>query len=105
MVTCVPTGPDVGDRVVILGVGSTVNEEPLLAKPPTVTTMFPVAAPAGTVATIDVAPQLVIVVAAVPLNVTVLVPCVEPKFVPVTVTDTPTPPDVGDTLVMLGGTV
>jgi hypothetical protein len=102
MVTCVPTGPDVGDRLVMLGVGSTVNEEPLLAKPPTVTTMFPVAAPAGTVATIDVVLQLVIVVDTVALNFTVLVPCVEPKFAPVIVTDAPTPPDVGDRVVILG---
>jgi hypothetical protein len=41
-------------------------------------------------------------VAAVPLNVTVLVPCEEPKFVPVIVTDVPTGPDVGFKLVMLG---
>jgi hypothetical protein len=105
IVTDAPVTPDVGDRLVMLGVGSTVNEEPLLAKPPTVTTMFPVAAPAGTVATIDVVLQLVIVVATVPLRVTVLVPCVKPKFAPVIVTDAPTAPDVGDTLVMLGETV
>ena len=36
-----------------------------------------------------VALQLV-AVATVPLNVTVLVPCVAPKFVPVTVTEAPT---------------
>jgi len=41
-------------------------------------------------------------VATVPLNVTVLVPCVAPKFAPVTVTDAPTNPDVGFRLVMLG---
>jgi hypothetical protein len=33
-------------------------------------------------------------VPAVPLNVTVLVPCVVPKFVPVIVTEVPTGPDV-----------
>jgi hypothetical protein len=33
-------------------------------------------------------------VPAVPLNVTVLVPCVAPKFVPVIVTDVATGPDV-----------
>jgi hypothetical protein len=73
----------------------------LLATPPTVTTTFPVVAPLGTGATIVVALQLV-GVAAVPLNVTVLVPCVAPKFVPVIVTAVPTSPEVGDTLVMLG---
>jgi hypothetical protein len=42
----------------------------------------------------------------VPLNLTVLLPCVAPKFAPAIVTDVPTKPDVGDKLVMLGaGTV
>ncbi len=41
-------------------------------------------------------------VPAIPLNVTVLVPCVAPKFAPTTVTDVPTNPDVGFKLVMLG---
>ena len=49
-----------------------------------------------------VADQLV-GVAVVPLNVTVLVPCVAPKFVPVIVTDVPTGPLVGDRLVTVGG--
>jgi hypothetical protein len=48
-----------------------------------------------------VALQLV-AVAAVPLNFTVLVPWVAPKFVPVIVTDAPTAPDVGERLVILG---
>jgi hypothetical protein len=74
----------------------------LLATPPTVTTTPPVVAPVGTVATIEEAPQVVIVVAVVPLNVTVLVPCVPPKFAPVIVTEAPTAADVGDKLVMLG---
>ena len=102
IVTDAPTSPDVGDKLVMLGAATTVNEEPLLATPLTVTTTLPVVAAVGTVATIDVAPQLVIVVAVVPLNFTVLVPCVVPKFVPVIVTDAPTAPDVGDRLVMLG---
>jgi len=59
-------------------------------------------APVGTVATIEVAPQLAIVDAVVPLKVTELVPCVVPKFVPVIVTDAPTAPEVGDRLVMFG---
>ena len=79
-----------------------MNDEPLLATPPTVTTTLPVVAPVGTAATIDVLLQLVIDVAAVPLNVTVLVPCVEPKFVPVMVTEEPTAPEVGDKLVIVG---
>jgi hypothetical protein len=100
IVTDAPTVPAGGDTLIMLG--TTVNEEPLLTTPPTVTTTFPVVAPVGTVATIEVEPQFVTVVAVVPLNVTVLVPCVEPKFVPVIVTDAPTPPDAGDRLVMFG---
>jgi hypothetical protein len=102
IVTGAPTAPVVGDKLVMLGAATTVNEEPLLATPLTVTTTLPVVALVGTVATIDVAPQLVIVVAVVVLNFTELVPWVVPKFVPVIVTDAPTAPDVGDRLVMLG---
>ena len=83
---------------------TTVNETPLLASPLTATTTFPVVAPDGTGTTTLVAYQLV-GVAVVPLNLTVLVPCVAPKFVPVIVTDVATGPLVGDRLVMLGGTV
>ena len=82
-----------------------MKDTPLLALPPTVTTTLPVVAPVGTVAIMDVVPQLPIVVAVVPLNLTVLVPCVDPKFNPVIVTDAPTAPDVGDRLVILGNTV
>ena len=71
----------------------TVKLTPLLATPPTVTTTFPVVAPVGTGTTMLVGPHLV-GVAAVPLNVTVLVPCVAPNFVPVIVTDVATGPDV-----------
>jgi hypothetical protein len=39
-------------------------------------------------------------VAVVPLNRTVLVPCVAPKFAPLIVTAVPTIPDVGDRVVM-----
>ena len=101
-VTVAPTAPEVGDRLVMFGAATTVNDTPLLAAPLTVTTTLPVVAPVGTVATIDVALQLPMVVAVVPLNLTVLVPCVEPKLVPVIVTDAPTAPDVGDKLVILG---
>lgn len=81
---------------------ATVKFTLLLVAPPTVTTTPPVVAPGGTVATIEVALQLVTVVAGVLLNVTALVPCVVPKFIPVIVTDVPTAPDVGVRLVMLG---
>jgi len=76
----------------------------LLAVPPTVTTTLPVVAPVGTGTTMLVALQLV-GVAVVPLNFTVLVPFVEPKFVPVIVTDAPTRADVGFKLVILGAGV
>jgi hypothetical protein len=73
----------------------TVKAMPLLDLPPTVTMMLPVVAPVGTGTTMVVALQLV-GVAATPLNVTVLDPCVAPKFVPLMVTGVPAGPD--DTL-------
>ncbi len=106
IVTEVPANPEVGLKLVMLGAGTvTVKLTPLLATPPTVTTTFPVVAPAGTGTTMLVALQLVSV-AVIPLNVAVLVPCVAPKFAPVIVTDVPISPDAGFKLVMLGpGTV
>ena len=74
MVTEAPTGPEVGERLVIEGGGVTVKGEPLLPTPLTVTTTFPVVAPEGTMTTTDVALQLVIEVTVVPLKLTVLVP-------------------------------
>src|SRR5947207_8982910 len=104
MVAEVPTGPDVGERLPILGGTITVNSAPLLGRPATVTTSFPVVAPLGTGTTMLVALQLV-GVAAIPLNVTVLVPCDAPKFAPVIVTEVPRGPKVGLRLVILGGTI
>src|SRR4029077_7074884 len=91
MVTAVATGPLVGERLVIVGGTVTVNATPLLARPPAVTTTLPEVAPDGTGATMLVADQLV-GVAVVPLNVTVLVPCVAPNPVPAIVTDVATGP-------------
>jgi hypothetical protein len=91
MVTTVPTGPEVGLMLLITGGGVTVKGTPLLATPPTVTTTLPVVAPVGTGSTMLVALH-VVGIPAVPLNVIVLVLCVEPKFVPVTVTVAPTGP-------------
>src|SRR5207247_6260824 len=104
IVTAVATGPLVGERLVMVGGTVTVNETPLLASPPTVTITLPVVAPAGTGTTMLVADQLV-GVAAVPLNVTVLLPCVAPKVVPAIVTEVATGPLVVERLVMVGGTV
>jgi hypothetical protein len=88
--------------VMLAGGPVTVKATPLLATPPTVTTTLPVVAPLGTGITMVVAFQLLAVPADVPLNVTVLVPCGLPKFVPVIVTEAPTCPDVGFRLVMFG---
>lgn len=100
-VTDVPSGPDVGLMPEMLGAGTTVNVIPLLWTPPTVTTTGPVVALDGTDVMMLVALQFD-TFAAVPLNVTVLVPCVAPKLVPVMVTETPTAPLVWLKLVMLG---
>jgi hypothetical protein len=62
----------------------TVKLTPLLFTLETVTTTLPVVAPSGTLVEMLVAAQLV-GVALVPLNVTVLLPWVDPKFVPVIV--------------------
>jgi hypothetical protein len=88
--------------VIVAGGPVTVKFTPLLATPPTVTTTFPVVAPAGTGITIVVAFQLLAVPAEVPLNFTVLVPCELPKFVPVMVTEVFTCPEVGFRVVMFG---
>lgn len=79
----------------------TVKFTPALETPETVTTTFPLVAPVGTVAVMLVGLHDV-AVAGVPLKVTVLVPCVEPKFVPVIVTEELTAPDVGERLVIVG---
>jgi len=97
----VPTAAELGERVVMLGPETTVKVAPLLGTLETVTTTLPVFAPVGTGATILVPLQLV-GVAVVPLNFTVLVPCVAPKFVPVIVTDVPTMPEDGERLVIMG---
>lgn len=104
IVTDAPTAPELGERLEMVGVAMTVKLTPALAFPETVTMTFPVVAPLGTGAIIWVLPQLV-GVAVVPLNLTVLLPCVEPKVVPVIVTDVPTAPDVGDKVRILGTTV
>ena len=88
--TDVPTAPEVGDKLVMFGVGKTVKLTALLATPETVTTTFPVVAPVGIGTVMELAPQLV-GVAAVPLKVTALVPWLEPKLVPEIVTDVGSP--------------
>ncbi len=92
------TLPDIVPVVVI------VKAKPLLAIPPTVTTTGPVVAPEGTGTVMLLALQL-LGLALVPLKVTVLVPWVEPKVVPLIVIESPTAPDVGERLFILGPTV
>src|ERR1039458_6861124 len=81
--------------------GGTVKLTPLLDFPFTITTTSPVVAPAGTATTMLASLQL-LGVPAIPLNCTVLMPGVVPKFVPVIVTTVPGGPLVVDRLVMLG---
>ena len=104
MVIAVPTGPEVGDRLLITGV--TLNTAVLLAAPftVTITLALPAAALLGTGATMLVALQELGVALAPPM-VTVLVPCVAPKLEPAMVTDVPVAPDVGDRLLTTGVTL
>src|SRR6516162_4322820 len=81
----------------------TVKLTPLLVIPLAVTTTLPVVAPAGTVTSTVVALQLV-GVAAVLWKVTVLTPSMSPKFLPASVTASPTAPAFGDRLTMFGVT-
>ena len=85
----------------ITGGAVTVKVFELLAVPPTVTITGPVVAPLGTETTMLATLQLV-GVAEVPLKVTVLVPWIRLKFVPVMVTVPVIAPEVGDRLVMIG---
>lgn len=96
-----PTAPEFGVRLDMLGVASTVNALPLLAVPLTVTTTFPVVAPLGTTATILVALHDV-TLAVVLLNLTVLVPCVDPKLVPAMVIEAPIAPEDGVRVEIVG---
>jgi hypothetical protein len=96
-----PTPPELGCRLAIVGVGITAKAIPLLCTPPTMTTTFPDIAPVGTGTTICVAVQLVGTPVAV-AKVTVLRPWLDPKLLPVTVTESPLIPEVGARLVIWG---
>jgi len=95
----VPTGPEVGLKLAINGTGAKLT--PLLATPPTVTTTLPAVAPVGIGTSMPV-PLQKVDVAAVPLKVTVLVPCVDPKLVPVIVMEVPITPELGFRRVIVG---
>ena len=95
MVTVVPTGPLVGEKLVIVGDEAavvTVKFVVELALPPVVVTeTFPVVAPLGTVAVIWL-PLFTANVAVIPLNESAEAPV---RFVPVTTTAVPTGPLLG----------
>ena len=100
IVTAVPTGPLGGLTFVIEVVdGGTVKPPGLRADPAAVvTTIAPVVAPAGTVATSQVS-QRTENVAGTPLNVTDVAPA---RYVPWIATLVPTAPDPGERLVTVG---
>lgn len=99
--TVVPTGPVVGEKELIVGAPTvTVKSVALVAVPlAVVTVIFPVVAPAGTVAVILVA-EVTVNVAETPLNLTDEAPV---KPVPVMVTFVPTDPLLGENEVIVGG--
>jgi len=103
MVTEVVTGPVAGEIVEITGPGLIVKATTGVVTPPTLTATLttPVPAPGGGRALICVAVQT-IGFAAMPLKVTVLFPCGNPKGPPLICTEVPTVPEVGDKLVMVG---
>jgi hypothetical protein len=82
MVTVVPSGPLDGDDETA---ATSVSETPLLARPPTVTTTLPV--PVDRFGTAKVMLLLLQLLAEIvkPFQLNKLVPCVAPKFAPLTV--------------------
>src|SRR5438128_4244736 len=87
--------------LVTWGAGMVKTTLVLLPTPPSVTFTGPLVAAEGTVATICASLQL-FTVALVPLKVTVLVPCVSPKPLPLICTWVPTGPHAGDKLATVG---
>jgi hypothetical protein len=75
-----------------------------MVSPPIETKISPEATPVGTVTVICVSLHEVTVAASCPsLKATVLLPCVDPKFVPVIVMDAPALAEAGEIPVMVGG--
>jgi hypothetical protein len=99
MVITPPTGPV--DELRLVTIAGTTKFAPMLANPATATTTVPEVAPAGTGTTMLEADQDV-GVAKVSLKVTVLVPCMAPKFDPAIVMEAPTAPEAGVREVMVG---
>jgi hypothetical protein len=105
MVREVPTGPDVGENELIVGLDGVVTSKllSLVAVPPgVVTRIFPSVAPEGTVAVILVE-EFTVNDADTLLNVTEVVVKPAPlKFDPLMVTDVPMGPEVGENELMVG---
>ncbi len=102
MVTVVPTFPEVGEKLEMVGVTPPDTVKLVLLVPVplgVVTEMRPVVAPVGTEAMICVGEVTEKVDAATLLNLTEVTPT---KFVPVMVTMVPTGPEVGENDVMVG---
>ena len=100
MVTLVPTGPEVGVKLVTVGAAITMKLVVLVPLPPGfVTAMLPLVAPLGTVAVIRVL-LTTLKFAAVPWKVTLVAPV---KPLPLMVTPAPTGPEAGVKLVTVGG--
>jgi len=98
--TDVPTPPLVGLKFVMVGAGTKVKLVELVAVPPRVVTVIvPVVVPLATTAEMVVELVTEKLLAAVPLNLTAVVPV---KLVPVSVTEVPTTPLVGVKLVIVG---
>jgi hypothetical protein len=101
MVTEVPTGPEVGEKELIVGLGGAVTLKPveLVAVPTGVMTrILPSVAPEGTAAVILVE-EFTVNPADTLLNVTELTLS---KFVPLIVTEVPTGPEAGENELMVG---
>jgi hypothetical protein len=105
IVTEVPTGPELGEKELIVGAGGEVTSKPLelVAVPPgVVTRILPSVAPEGTVAVIFVE-EFTVKDAETLLNVTAEV--VKPlplKLVPLMVTEVPTGPEAGEKELIVG---
>lgn len=102
IMTTAPTAPLIGLKPVMVGDGSTVKLVELVPVTPfTVTVIFPVVAPAGTVAVMLVEVDAV-TMATVPLKSTLLLDVVGLKFVPVRLIEAPTAPLTGEKFVIVG---
>src|SRR5712691_2174897 len=101
MVTEIPGNPEAGDKLVRHGPAGTAKHMPLLVRPLTLTTTFPLVAPVGT-GTIRAVSLQLLGGATVPLKVVELLPCVAPKLEPLIVTEVPAGPKVGDRPTMVG---